>query len=151
MEKSPVVLLSIRPCYADLIFNGEKTAELRKRIGHDMQNRDVLVYVTSPVRQVRGGFHVGDIQQGTPKEVWHSVSAEAGIDKQEFDAYYSGSKTAYALKITSVWQYEKPWGLSDLRAKLEKFVVPRSWRYLKPPEQRILKRGLGTASVRSID
>lgn len=151
MRKAPTVLLSIKPCYADLIFNGEKKAELRKRIGQDMQNRDVLVYVTSPVRQVRGGFRVGDIQQGTPKEVWHSVSAEAGIDKQEFDAYYSGSETAYALKITSVWQYDEPWGLSALRAELENFVVPRSWRYLKPSEQRILKRGLAATSVRSID
>ncbi len=139
MEKEPTVLLSMKPCYAELVFNGEKTAELRKRIGQNMQNRDVLVYVTSPVRQLRGGFHVEVVQKGPPKEVWSSVSAEAGINKREFDAYYSGSHTAYALRITAVWQYEKPFALSTLRAMLDNFVVPRSWRYLKPSEQRLLK------------
>ena len=129
----------MKPCYADLVFNGEKTAELRKRIGQSMQNRDVLVYVTSPVRQLRGGFHVEVVQKGSPRDVWKSVSDAAGINKQEFDAYYSGSHTAYALRITAVWQYEKPFALSTLRAMLDNFVVPRSWRYLKPSEQRLLK------------
>lgn len=151
MEKSPTVLLSMKPCYADMVFNGEKKAELRKRIGRNMQNRDVLVYVTSPVRQLRGGFHVGLVRKGPPKEVWNSVSSEAGINRREFDAYYSGSKTAYALKITSVWQYEKPLGLSALKTAFENFVVPRSWRYLKPSEERFLKSGLGVDSVQRVD
>ena len=43
------------PRYADLIFEGVKKAELRRRALVQMEGRDVFVYVTSPIMQLRGG------------------------------------------------------------------------------------------------
>ena len=60
----------------------------------------------------------------------------AGIDKRDFDAYYSGRTIAYALEITDVWEYKNPVDLNALRNQFRNFVVPQSWRYVRPDECR---------------
>ncbi|MYD62560.1 MAG: ASCH domain-containing protein [Gemmatimonadetes bacterium] len=130
------LLFSLKPCYADLVFEGLKKAELRRRIASSIEGRDVFIYVSSPVKQLRGGFRVGHVWQGSPEEVWNEVSELAGVDKRGFDAYYEGREIAYALQITDVWEYENPTDLNRLRKLFPNFVVPQSWRYVKPEEYR---------------
>ena len=98
----------------------------------------MYMYVSSPVCALRGGFRIGQIWRGSPEEVWSIVSDLASVEKQEFDAYYAGKAIAYALEITSVWEYEEPVGLSELRNWFPNFVVPQSWRYIRPDETPVL-------------
>ncbi len=140
MRSVTPLLLSLRPCFADLVFAGLKKAELRRRFARGVENRDVHIYVTSPERRLRGGFRVETVWTGTPEEVWSEVSKLAGVDKTEFDAYYQGSNVAYALKIADVWEYANPMDLQKLRMRFENFFVPQSWRYLKPEESRSFSR-----------
>lgn len=135
---SSAFLLSLRPRYASLLFCGEKKTELRRRFVRDVSGRHALVYVTSPVRQLRGGFRVESVVSGALDEVWEKVSASAGVDRAQFDAYYQGSSVAYALEIVDVWEYVEPVDLSELRSKFGRFVVPQSWRYVNPDEYRSL-------------
>ncbi len=130
------LLLSLKPRYADLIFAGRKKAELRRRIASGIEGRDVFIYVSSPVMQLRVGFRVGHVWQSSPEEVWNEVSELAGVDKRGFDKYYKGCEIAYALQITDVWEYENPTDLNRLRKQFPHFVVPQSWRYVKPEEYR---------------
>lgn len=134
------LLLSLKPDYADLVFDGLKEAELRRRISSCMENRDVFIYVTSPVRQIRGGFRVGQVWSGTPKQVWRQVSRLARVDKRDFDAYYAGRTVAYALEITDVWEYKNPASLNKLWNRFPDFVVPQSWRYVRPEEYHLFRR-----------
>lgn len=129
------LLFSLKPCYADLVFERLKEAELRKRITLYMEDREVFIYVSSPVMQLRGGFRVGQVWSGSPKEVWNKVSELVGIDKRDFDSYYAGRTIAYALEITDVWEYKTPIDLNALRNQFPNFVVPQSWRYVRPEEQ----------------
>ena len=130
------MLISLKPCYSGLIFDGVKKIELRRRPLAHMQGREVLIYVTSPVMQLQGGFRAGEVWTGSPDEVWDVVAGSAGIDKQAFDAYYAGQSVAYALEIQEVWQYANPLSLGTLRHRFQSFVVPQSWRYIKPEEHR---------------
>lgn len=134
MNTKPL-LLSLKPHYADLVFQGLKTAELRRRIPC-VENRDVFVYVSSPARQLRGGFRIEQVWSGSPEQVWEEVSEFAGVEKQDFDAYYAGRRIAYALGIADVWEHERPVGLEGLRDRFSDFVVPQSWRYVKQEEYR---------------
>jgi len=134
------LLFSLKPQYADLVFDGLKHAELRRRITPDMKDRDVFIYVSSPIRQLRGGFRVGHVWQGSPKDVWKEVSELAGVKKRDFDNYYAGRTIAYALKITGVWECVYPASLDTLRSRFPRFVVPQSWRYVKPEEYRSFRR-----------
>ena len=134
------ILLSLRPAYADLVFKGLKKAELRRRIATDMEGRDVFIYVSSPVQRVRGGFTVGKVWSGPPETIWEQVSTLAQVDKKDFDLYYAGCSVAFALGITSVWEYKTPSSLVTLRKRFADFAVPQSWRYLQPGEHRSFRR-----------
>ena len=139
-ESESSLLISLKPRYADLIFDGLKKAELRRRDLSRMKGRDVYIYVTSPEMKLRGGFHVGEVFIGTPDEIWEAVSEDVGVGKPDFDAYYEGRELACALEITEVWEYENPLALTELRDKFENFVVPQSWRYARPAENRSFRR-----------
>lgn len=148
------LLISLRPFYADLIFQGVKKVELRRGDLRRMEGRDVYVYVTSPVMVLRGGFNVGEVFTGTPQEIWDEVSTDGALDRTDFDAYYAGQKLACALKITKVWEYDNPRGLDWLREQFTGFVVPQSWRYVKPDEheafrgiKRLGEKGEGNAAA----
>ena len=134
------LLLSLKPCHANLVFEGLKKAELRRRIASHIKNRDVFIYVSSPTMELRGGFRVGQVWHGSPEEVWKMVSELARIDKRDFDAYFEGQPVAYALEITDVWEYHSPVGLNTLRDQFRNFVVPQSWRYVKPEEYRSFQK-----------
>ena len=82
------ILISIKPEYADMVFMGLKTAELRRKVSQKLRNRDVYVYSSSPVKQLRGGFRVGEIWSDSPENIWQMVSGLAGVDRETFDDYY---------------------------------------------------------------
>ena len=136
--KTRPLLLSLKPCYADLVFQGLKKAELRRRIPC-IENRDVFIYVSSPVRRLRGGFRVEHVWSGSPEDVWKEVEEIARVERREFDAYYAGRTVAYALRISDVWEYDEPIHLEVLRTQLPDFVVPQSWRYVKLDESRYFR------------
>ena len=145
MKKRPL-LLSLKPYYADLVFQGLKRAELRRRIPC-VENRDVFIYVSSPVRSLRGGFRVKHTWSGSPEEVWREVEGIARVERREFDAYYAGRTIAYALRISEVWEYDEPVRLEALKGRLPDFVVPQSWRYVKLEESQYFKT-LGRSPIR---
>lgn len=130
------LLLSLKPRYANLVFDGLKKVELRRRSPKNLEGRDVFVYVTNPDRILRGGFRVGKVWIGTPEEIWEIVSESAGLEKSDFDDYYAGRDLAYALEIVDVWEYDNAPTLDTLKRMWGNFVVPQSWRYVKPDEYR---------------
>ena len=134
------LLVSLKPRYADLIFEGVKRAELRRRALAQMERRDVFVYVTSPIMVLRGGFRIGEVWIGTPQDIWKEVSKRACVNKDDFDAYFASQTMAYALEITDVWEFANPPGLSLLRRRFDNFVVPQSWRYVKHEEHQAFRK-----------
>ncbi len=134
------LFLSLKPCYADLVFQKLKTAELRRRIATHIEDRDVFVYVSSPTMALRGGFRVGDFWKGTPQKIWSMVKNLAHVEKQDFDSYFEGKTVAYAFEITEVWESQKLVPLSDLREQFPNFVVPQSWRYVKKGELQFFRQ-----------
>ncbi len=131
------LLLSIRPQYASKIFDGEKRVELRKvRPRHLSQGDKVLVYVSSPTKELQGMFTVDSILEATPEDLWSQVQNTAGITKQEFDDYYSGSTKGFGIFLKIPRTLDNPISLFDLRKLWENFHPPQffhppqSYRYL---------------------
>lgn len=133
------LLFSVKFDYWQLIEQGLKDTELRRNALNGMEGREALIYVPRPVMELRGGFTIGAVWTGTPDEIWDRVANRAGVEKEVFEAYYAGASIACALEITDVWAYERPLGLTDLRAQFDQFVVPQSWRYLRPEEHRLFQ------------
>ena len=140
MNTAKPLLLSLKPRYAKLVFGGLKTAELRRRIVPNITNCDVFIYVSSPIMALSGGFRVGEVWSGSPKEVWNMVSELEGVNKPDFDTYFEGQTVAYALEIKEVWNYPKPVNLDTLRGKFSNFTVPQSWRYVRDYEYQFFQK-----------
>ena len=134
------LLFSIKLNYWSLIEQGLKDTELRRNALKNVEGREALIYVPRPVMEIRGGFTIGSVWTGTPKAVWRQVADRAGVEKEVFESYYAGVSIACALEITDVWSFERPIHLAELRARFHQFVVPQSWRYLRPEEHRSLRK-----------
>ena len=134
------LLFSLKPRFAELIFTGEKTVELRRRIAPTMIGREVFIYVSSPLRSIRGGFRISKVWSSDPETVWDEVACRAGVAKAEFDAYYEGCGIAHALALSDVWVHEVPVEIEGVKEVLPGFRPPQSWRYVRQPELEWLRR-----------
>lgn len=123
-----MILLSIHPEYVAKIKDGLKRFEFRKRIPcKSIANGYVAIYCTSPVCKVVGCFNVGRVLVGSPNEIWAQTSSYAGVSKSEFDRYFLGRTTAFALSIEQTRWLRTPMPLCRLR---KPDVAPQSFVYL---------------------
>ena len=120
------VLLSIKPEFVDKIFDGTKKYEFRKVLFKKNDISTVIIYSTSPVCSVVGEFHVDEILWDDVDVIWGKTKSHAGISKKFYSAYYSGRKSAVAIKIGQVKKYKAHRKLSDY--KISK--APQSFCYL---------------------
>jgi len=126
------LLLSIKPRFADAIFEGTKTFELRKVRPKLVAGDLVLVYVTTPRCRLEGAFKVGAVLEMPPEKLWLRVSGKCGVTRAEFMTYYSEKSTAFAIGVAEAWQLETAVGLNKLRT--EEIVPPQGYRYLTAGE-----------------
>jgi predicted transcriptional regulator len=126
------LLLSIKPRYADAIFVGTKTFELRKVRPRVVAGDLVLVYVTVPRCRLEGAFRVGSVLEMAPEKLWLSVRGKCGITKAEFMTYYADKTTAFAIGVAEAWLLETAVELSELRT--EEILPPQGYRYLTAME-----------------
>ncbi len=102
------VLLSIRPEYAERIFNGTKRFEFRRKVFRNPSIKTIVVYVTAPVSRVIGEFDIEDIMCLGIDGLWEVTKEHSGIEKQRFDAYFEGRERGYAIKIGTTRIYAEP-------------------------------------------
>jgi predicted transcriptional regulator len=120
------VLMSIRPGYAAAIFSGSKTYELRRRRPSFAPGSRVVVYSSSPDQRLLGTFEAGEIHERSPAKLWKLVSDTAGISREDFDAYFTGCRVAYAIEVRHP---------TRLAPKPLRFRPPQSYLFLRPGQR----------------
>ena len=141
-----VVLLPIQPRYAEPILGGLKRVEFRKRVfRRDVSH--VVVYSSSPVKQVVGFFEILGIDVDSPEHLWRRYSREGWIEKEDYDRYYSRTARGVAIQVGKVHVFQTPFPLDELQADLR---PPQSYAYLSQRifarlQSRRLKAASGTA------
>ena len=120
------VLLSIKPEFAEKIFNGTKRFEFRRSIFKNLNVKTVVVYASSPTQRVIGEFKIDRILCDGINNLWLQTQKYAGIDKKCFFNYFSDKQQGYAIAIKGVRMCRKPLSLK------EKFnmLPPQSFSYL---------------------
>ena len=121
------ILLSIKPEYANKIFNGEKRFEFRKSIFRNPSVKVVVVYATMPVGKVIGEFEIDEVLQASPSTLWSKTKQFSGITKTFFDEYFTGRDKAFAIKVLTSKRYKRP---LDLEKVAPTRYPPQSFRYL---------------------
>ena len=119
-------LLSIHPEYVEAILAGTKKFEFRKRTFSDSVDT-ILLYATSPVKEVLGEAKIANLVSGKPGKVWKKTEAYAGISREDFFAYFGNTSEAYAYELTDVVRYEEPKTLADYGIKR----APQSFVYVR--------------------
>lgn len=107
------VLLSIKPKFAELIFEGIKKFEFRKAIFKNTTIKTVVVYASSPLQKVIGEFEIETILNDRPENLWAQTREHAGVDENFFYQYFADREIAYAIKIKKTCKYHKPLCLKE--------------------------------------
>ena len=107
------IMLPIKPVYAKQILNGTKKVEYRKWIPSCGLPFKVIIYSSSPVKEVVGSFIVNEVIKATPEEIWIQTNEIGGIDRNSFFTYFENKPEAYAFKISDVEIYNPTRSLND--------------------------------------
>jgi len=125
-----ILLLSIKPQFAEKILIGEKTIELRKSFPNKVNTGDyLLIYVTSPEKEVKGICVIDSIISKSPECLWHQVKNKIGISKLEYESYYQDCRIAHGIVLKDVEHFDKPIKLSELRRIFPNFNPPQTYCY----------------------
>lgn len=107
------VLLSIKPEFADLIFQGVKKFEFRRSIFKNSAIKTIVVYASSPTQKVIGEFDIEVILNDSLESLWQQTKEHAGIEENYFYEYFSEKEKGYAIKIKKARKYRKPLCLKE--------------------------------------
>lgn len=121
------VLLSIKPEFAEKIFDGTKKFEFRKSIFKNEHVQKVVVYASSPVQKVIGEFSIEDILNDDVDTIWKKTSRYSGITHDYYLSYFANKDKAYAIKIKEARRYRQARNLSDYNLSF----APQSFAYIR--------------------
>ncbi len=121
------LILSIKPAFAEKIFEGTKKYEFRRAIFKNQQIEKVLVYASSPVKKIIGEFEIDKIISLDLLSLWNTTSQHSGITKDYFDEYFANKERGFAIKIKNIKRYITT---QCIRADYH-LVPPQSFLYLR--------------------
>jgi len=125
-----VLLVSIKPCYAQLIEVGFKRVEFRKRVPATVRpGTEVVFYVSAPVQAVQLRARVAAVCRAEPAALWRKVGQFAGTPKRDFDAYFSGFERGVGLVLEQVERIDPAVKVARLRGV--GFAPPQSLRVIR--------------------
>jgi predicted transcriptional regulator len=120
------VLLSIKPEFAEKIFNGTKKYEFRRSMfKNDIKN--VVVYASYPVKKAVGEFEVEEIISLNVNILWEITGKKSGIKREYFDQYFLGKTIGHAIEIGNPKLYSSP---IDIEMEYKILKPPQSFMYL---------------------
>lgn len=107
------VLLSIKPEFAEKIFEGTKKFEFRRSVFKNKNVKTVVVYASSPVQKVIGEFEIDTILNDNLQQLWDLTKDYSGITENFFFDYFQNKEKGYAIKIKKTKKYKKSLSLKD--------------------------------------
>lgn len=139
MIKTKYVLMSIKPCYAQLIKTGEKTVELR-RVAPKVASGDfIVIYESKPVQRITAICEVETVLSMKTPDLWDQVQNQVCITKNMFEQYFKDRNCGSGIKLKNVTILETPKALHELSSSL---LPPQSYRYISALQFRILCKSL---------
>jgi len=107
------IILSIKPEFANKIFEGTKKYEFRRAIFKNPNVKKIMVYASSPVQKIIGEFEIDQIINLDLKSLWNKTHRYSGITEDFFFEYFVDKEKGYAIKIKNYKKYHKPLCIRD--------------------------------------
>lgn len=109
---SRVLLMSLKPAFADAAFRGVKRFEYRRSRVSAKRGDIVLIYETAPIRHVTGFFVVGRVIVD-PSFLLTMLEPDEAI-REAVTRYLAEAVRSSALEITSPTRWRVPRALSEV-------------------------------------
>ena len=127
LDRDRMMILSLRPRFADAILSGVKTVELRRTEPKIRIPTRALIYASTPVQALLGTCVVTSVESGHLGTLWQVHSAGSGLDHAEFLSYFEGVEAGTALSLASPRRFRRPVPLEELRSRPKGFRPPQSF------------------------
>ena len=105
------IIISIMPKYSNLIFEGRKTVELRRKIGTKL-----YIYASSPLKVLYGFATIDTVHILSIPSIRDRFLNKACVSDQDCCTYYTGCAVGYVIKLIDVVEYKNKLTLQELRA-----------------------------------
>jgi predicted transcriptional regulator len=86
------VLLSIKPEFAEKIFDGSKRFEFRRSVFKNESVETIVVYASLPISKVIGEFEIEKVLRKVLDDLWEETKDYSGISKEFYDQYFTGKE-----------------------------------------------------------
>lgn len=141
------IFLSIKPEWAEKIYNGEKTIEWRKsKLKLDRNNRHTRVYIyeTAPVKRITGYFTLfgtfevdvngmlkPPVSDGFVREMLEDMERSGCVPAVDLAKYQGDAKEIYGWMVSPFIKPTRimPYSLDSFDLKRP----PQSWQYVEDP------------------
>ena len=130
LDPDRMVVLSLKPRFAEAILAGVKIVELRRTEPRIVVPTRALLYAASPVRALLGTCIITSVQPLDLVTLWREHGPGAGLLYTEFQEYFEGVDVGAALTLTQPRAFSRQISLQDLRAKPQGFRPPQSFAYV---------------------
>lgn len=130
LDRDRMMILSLRPRFAEAILGGVKTVELRRTEPKIRVPTRALIYASTPVRALLGTCVVTSVESGHLAALWEAHGAGSGLDHDEFLQYFEGVGAGSALSLASPTRFSRPIPLVELRSRPQGFRPPQSFSYV---------------------
>lgn len=130
LDRDRMMILSLRPRFADAILSGVKTVELRRTEPKIRIPTRALIYASTPRRALLGTCVVPSVESDRLAALWQVHGAGSGLDHKEFLDYFEGLESGTALNLASPEPFSRPIALVELRSRPKGFRPPQSFSYI---------------------
>ena len=130
IDPDRMVVLSLRPRFAEAILKGVKTVELRRTEPKIETPTLALLYAASPARSLVGTCIITSVWSADHGDLWRKHGRKVGLPYHEFQQYFKGVDKGTALTLTKPQAFSRQVHLQDLRAKRGGFRPPQSFAYV---------------------
>ena len=126
-----VIIISIKPEFANKIFDGTKTIELRKSSPKANEGDMMIIYSTSPEKAILGICRIKGVIKSTPSELWLRFSDSFGIDKKRYNDYYSDANSAVGIVLNDAKRFKNKIPLNIFKELFPNFSPPQTFKYIE--------------------
>ena len=130
LDPDRMVVLSLKPRFAEAILVGVKTVELRRTQPKIVVPTRALLYAASPVRALLGTCIITSVEPLDLLALWQMHGPGSGLLHHEFQKYFEGLEVGAALTLTRPRAFSWQIPLQDLRARPQGFRPPQSFAYV---------------------
>ncbi len=130
LDPDRMVVLSLKPRFAEAILVGDKTVELRRTMPKIVVPTRALLYAATPMRALLGTCIVTDVASADLAVQWREYGSRTGLLFHEFQHYFEGVDAGAALTLAHPQPFSRKIPLEDLRATPRGFRPPQSFAYV---------------------